>query len=399
MYKTTKTLDMKKNVFFLLLCITLAGVACKPGNKDYRITGEIKGIPDNTKIELYPGATHKQEEPIGEVNAKDGKFIFEGNVESPRLFFIVVDGYSGRIPVMVENGNITISGKFSTKEQYGQQAAIFEDIEIEGSPVHREYAEKRKVRDELDAIYVANGERNEEAHTELKRLRAGNNKDSIKLFMESDAYKQLAEDEKNFFEQVEKRFHETVMQNKDSWWGPFMMMDLFSYFSEDQKPWYESLSQEAKDSYYGQLVKKELFPETLMGKTAPDFTAPDQDGKSYSLKELLAGNRYLLIDFWASWCGPCRKSIPQLKAFYKQYKDKGLAIAGVSLDKKESDWTKALEEEKMPWTNLLGNNDIFEPYGIKTIPAVFIIDATTGTVVGAQLHGESLTKKLDELFK
>lgn len=390
---------MKKITFFILLCITLAGAACKADNKGFRITGEVKGIPDGAKVELYPGATHKQEKPVGEVIAKDGKFTFEGNVEGPRLFYIIISEYQGTISVLVEKGNIKINGKFSSTERNGNKAAVFEDITVEGSPIHNEFTKKQKVRDELDDIHMANAERHKETAKELSRLRGTKNKDSLNLFMETDAYKQLVEDDKKFFETVEKRYYETIMADKDSWWGPFMMMNLFSYFTEEQQPWYNNLSQEAKNSYYGQLVKKELFPETLQGKPAPAFTAPDRNGKSHSLEELLAGNKYLLVDFWASWCGPCRKSIPQIKALYEQYKNKGLAIAGISLDKKSSDWTKALDEENMPWTNLLGDSDIFDPYGVKTIPAVFIIDAATGAVVGAQLHGKSLIQKLEELFK
>lgn len=383
--------------FFILFCCVLFIMACQGERDSYRITGEISGLPEGIKISLIPGATHRQEKPIAETVVRNGQFVLEGSVEGPRLFYIVAEGYRGAESVMVENRQIRIKGNFSVEGSGEESVARFDDFKVEGSPLNDSLLLKRKVREELDQLFSANRKRHEATSQELGRLRMTGNRDSLRLFMESAAYRQMAEDEKNFFDQVEKQYRKTIAENAASWWGAFMMMDLFSYLTEEQKSWYESLSSAAKESYYGQLVKAELFPETLEGKEAPSFIASDRDGKAYNLKELLAGKKYLLVDFWASWCGPCRKFIPQMKAVYEQYKDKGLNMVGISWDKDPKAWVKALDEEKMPWINLLGQDDIFNEYDVRTIPSIFIIDAE-GKIRGAKLHGESLMTKLEELF-
>jgi peroxiredoxin len=143
------------------------------------------------------------------------------------------------------------------------------------------------------------------------------------------------------------------------------------------------------------LVKAELFPEGLVGKIAPAFTAADREGKKFSLKELKG--KYTIIDFWASWCVPCRKEIPNMKKLYAKYNSKGLVIISVSLDKEDAKWKKALDEEQLSWPNLIDKDGISDKYSIKTIPAMFVVDKN-GKVIGEKLRGESLPDKLKELF-
>lgn len=383
--------------YIILICWLFLGMGCQSEPTTYLLKGHIDGLPEGAKIVLKPGATHKGEKPVAETIAQSGKFEFSGSLESPRLFYLSVEGYLGAEPVMLENGKTEVCGLFQRKEQDGQQLADFKDYKVKGSPLHDLFLQKISVREELDREHQAFMDRNKIASMEMGRLRGTGNQDSVRLFMEGEAYKKMAAEEKAFFDQVEKRYRETIKSNSDSWWGPFLMMYLFSYFSPDLKPWYEELSPEAKESYYGKLVEKELFPETMEGEMAPVFSAPDQDGKTWSLQELLQGKKYLLVDFWASWCGPCRRSIPEMKVLYGQYKDQGLAMAGVSWDKQETAWKKALEEEQMPWLNVLGNDDIFNAYDVSSIPSVFIIDAS-GKIAGAKLHGEELVNKLKQLF-
>src|SRR5690606_35410055 len=105
---------------------------------------------------------------------------------------------------------------------------------------------------------------------------------------------------------------------------------------------------------------------------------PDQHGKKVSLSDFKG--KYVLLDFWASWCAPCRKVIPELKALYEKYKDKNFSIVNVSLDEKREEWLKALTEEQMPWTNLLAVNglesQVADLYHIRAIPYTLLIDPT-----------------------
>ncbi|MNK14975.1 Thiol-disulfide oxidoreductase ResA [compost metagenome] len=133
------------------------------------------------------------------------------------------------------------------------------------------------------------------------------------------------------------------------------------------------------------------------GMPAPDFSYPDLSGKKWSPKDFKG--KYLIVDFWASWCGPCRAEIPHLKEVYKKYKDKGLDILAVSIDAKSNDWKKALNEEKMPWTQIHApeSKPVMSSYLFSGIPFLVLIDKE-GRIIEKNLRGESLDAKLKEIF-
>jgi thiol-disulfide isomerase/thioredoxin len=133
------------------------------------------------------------------------------------------------------------------------------------------------------------------------------------------------------------------------------------------------------------------------GKKAPDFAFPDVNGKKWSPKDFKG--KYLIVDFWASWCGPCRQEIPHLKEVYKKYQSKGLEILAVSVDAKENDWKKAMNEEKMAWpqVNAKESKDVMASYLFSGIPYLVVVDKE-GNIIEKNLRGESLDKKLKEIF-
>ena len=138
----------------------------------------------------------------------------------------------------------------------------------------------------------------------------------------------------------------------------------------------------------------------MIGIPAPDFTLKTPDGKDISLSSFKG--KYLLVDFWASWCGPCRRENPNVVALYNRYKDKGFDIFGVSLDQNKELWMKAIENDKLTWkhgSDLKGwQSAPAAQYGITGIPHTILIDKT-GKIIARQLRGEALAAKLDEIFK
>ncbi|MCF6405488.1 AhpC/TSA family protein [Chitinophaga filiformis] len=150
------------------------------------------------------------------------------------------------------------------------------------------------------------------------------------------------------------------------------------------------------------LVRLAAVRNTQIGKMAPDFQQTAPDGKKVKLSDFRS--QYVLLDFWASWCGPCREENPNVVAAYKQYKDKGFTVLGVSLDgpSQREAWLKAIEKDQLDWTqvsDLKGwNNTAAKIYNIRAIPANFLLDPG-GKIIARDLRGKALEEKLAEIFK
>ena len=145
--------------------------------------------------------------------------------------------------------------------------------------------------------------------------------------------------------------------------------------------------------------------KTDIGKPAPDFTAPTDDGRTLALKDALG--KVTIIDFWASWCGPCRRENPNVVKVYEKYHDKGLEIIGVSLDgnSRQADprglWLKAIEQDKLTWKHVSNlkyfNDPVAQAYNVRSIPATYILDEK-GIIVAKNLRGAALEAKIAELL-
>lgn len=137
-----------------------------------------------------------------------------------------------------------------------------------------------------------------------------------------------------------------------------------------------------------------------VGDVAPDFSLNDPDGKQIALSSLRG--KYVLLDFWASWCGPCRKENPNVVRLYQQYKEKNFEIYGVSLDKDRNAWIKAIKDDNLTWVHgsdlKYWSSDVAVQYGVNGIPATYLLDQE-GRVIAKNLRGAALEKKLEELLK
>lgn len=146
----------------------------------------------------------------------------------------------------------------------------------------------------------------------------------------------------------------------------------------------------------------EGWKKQLPGVTFTDLTLPDTGGTEHSLSEYVGKGRYVLIDFWASWCGPCRREMPNVKVLYEEFHEKGLDIVGLSLDNDKAAWTAAIEKLGLPWTHL---SDLkgweslsATTYGVNSIPATLLI-GPDGKVIANELNAEEVGEKLRELLK
>lgn len=130
-----------------------------------------------------------------------------------------------------------------------------------------------------------------------------------------------------------------------------------------------------------------------------EFTMASIDGKNISLKEEIVKNKITIIDFWASWCGPCMHEVPNLVSLYNKYKDSGLGIVGISLDEEEESWKSAIKENKMSWTQLSDlqgwDNMAARLYGVESIPHILVVNKK-GEIIAKDLRGEDLKNFIDD---
>src|SRR5260221_8602754 len=166
---------------------------------------------------------------------------------------------------------------------------------------------------------------------------------------------------------------------------------------------YDSLSPRLKDMETAKVLKNSInaLKINAVGAMAPDFTQTDVNGTPVKLSSFRG--KYVLIDFWASWCGPCRQENPNVVKAYKKYKDKNFTIIGVSLDRAESksNWIDAIKSDGLNWTQVsdlkFWNNEVAVLYSIRSIPANFLIDPN-GRIIGKDLRGNDLENKLEDVL-
>jgi peroxiredoxin len=164
---------------------------------------------------------------------------------------------------------------------------------------------------------------------------------------------------------------------------------------------YKMLDSAMQNSYYGKMIQKTIIKEklTAIGNPAPVFTNNDVNGKPVSFTSLKG--KYVLLDFWASWCGPCRQENPAVVKAYQRFHNKGFDIYGVSLDTDKAKWVAAIKKDRLDWmqvSDLKGwKADVVSLYGVQAIPMNYLLDKN-GIIVAKGLRGEDLDKKLQELL-
>jgi peroxiredoxin len=363
---------MKRMIVCLLFAAAITAVSAQPGK--YTINGTLEGS-EGVKMLLQKNTGGKMATLVESI-VKDGKFVMGGSVEFPEMVFLTSPDTKSRLSFYIENSDITITGSL----------ASLADAEVKGSKTQDE-------NKELSALILPISKQYSEIAKEYQAASKGGNK-----ALADEKMKQINE----LSGQVKKIQMEFIQSHPASFVVPTLLRSLaYEMSGTELESAISALDPAvAKSPVITDLKARVAVMKSVeIGKKAPDFTQNDPNGKPVTLSSL-TGKNILLIDFWAAWCGPCRAENPNVVKVYNEFKDKGFDILGVSLDRAAADWTKAIADDKLTWTQVSDiqywNNAAAKLYGVNSIPASFLLDKN-GVIVARNLRGEELYNKVKEL--
>jgi len=381
---------MKKLISFCLLLLISATMSAQ----QFVVKVNVEGLPDGTIVEITPLSHNEADNPVATATVKDGAFTFTGDYTEPLCVYLRVQGTYGSQPFMLENGEMAIDAKVTKGESRNGIDSYNWNIDVKNSPLTEKMEKLMTVRLKANERYMQNRQRFQHVLDKDRSLSA----EERKVYRQSDEFKAMEAGDHEFFQYVDSLYTSTVLSEKDSFWAPLILMRLNNYFTPEQRKVYNQFSDAAKNSVYGKMMREELWPAGAAGDKIPSFTIKDDAGKSFTFEQLAAGKTYVLLDFWASWCAPCRKEIPNIKAQYQRYKSKGFEVIGISIDRDAAAWKKALAEEQLQWPNFL-STEVANQFKVKAVPTVYLVSAD-GTIIAENMEarGEALQKKLAELL-
>lgn len=391
---------MKRIAFVLVAALPLIamGQTSKPGYtpkaQQYNLKGDVSKLQEPAK-KVMVNYSVGSERITDSLTINNGSFTLKGTLTEPTRFSLrlIVDsaeaaakGITRRpamardfLTVYVDKGDVSIITVDS-----------FSNSQVKGSKVHDEYMKVNA------ATRPFTDKQNELGKQFTAAMRA----------KDTEAAKKLEDQLDDLDNDINKVKLDYARNNPNSPYAFFAVREGAGYSidADAVEPVFNLLPATVKGSVSGKAFadRLEIAKKTRVGMMAMDFTQNDTADMPVKLSSLRG--KYLLIDFWASWCGPCRRENPNLVKVFNQYKDKGFHILGVSLDRpgQKDRWMKAIYDDKLAWTQVsdlkFWDNDVAKQYGIQAIPQNYLLDPQ-GKIIAKGLRGEDLEKKLAEVLK
>ncbi|MEO8962521.1 MAG: TlpA disulfide reductase family protein [Ginsengibacter sp.] len=351
-----------KQILFLLIALPFMGFSqtansLKSGNAEgFVISGEIKGFPDSTSVSFFDDSKNALEK---KAIIENGKFVIKGTLTEPSVIILVFGEQPPAVPLFIGNDKIKIEG---SKED-------LENLSITGSETQTQFAEYSKALKPYEQVFAPEGQK-----------------------------------DPAYVASVEKISEEFVKNNPSSYVAPIAIIRILQSSENVEKAdkLFQLVSADVKKSKLAQYLGQQLALAKInpVGGEIADFSQQDTAGRLVKISSLRG--KYVLIDFWASWCRPCRMENPNVVAAFNKYHQKSFTVLGVSLDQAKPAWLQAIKMDGLAWTqvsDLKGwGNEVAALFHITSIPQNILIDPQ-GKIIAKNLRGEALNSKLETLFK
>lgn len=365
-----------KTFFSLSLLIIL--MSCTSSTPKLEAT--IEDVPDGTNVYLTQLGPQNIPIPLDTTQVQNNSFEFELKTKNQDINLLQIEGVNGNMIFINDAEQIKIEANKASLRESKIEAGEHNQL----------------LKDYLNLItsYSQKGDSIQKHFQELAQ--SGN----------QEAYLDMQLDMKELKDESQEAAFEFIKSNTHSIVGMMSLSDVMNSKTiplNEMKSIYDQFDDEVKDTPLGKMMGKNIakIGATDIGAEAPKFSGPTPDGDELSLEDAMG--KVTLIDFWASWCKPCRMENPNIVSIYKDYKDKGFRVVGVSLDKPNSKdaWIKAIEDDQLDWNHISNlkywQEPIAQKYGVRAIPAAFLIDEN-GIIIGKDLRGNDLREKVKEVL-
>ena len=365
------------NRLLILLAGCLFCFSCASRTDGFKVKMHLGNAPDCEVFvsERVPNPTRWY---VDTLELKDGELVYTGKVDYPRLVSFVLkkgeDDFMGSFSIFLDNSEVDIRGDFND----------LKNLTISGS----------KANDEFVAI-EKNGQKVMKEYGRIGYERSQAFKDNRALYDSLTVPYQQAYDKVVEYLLALPGYARSEV-------APYFVSE---YIHADNIPLMEkalsAFDASLADNAYLASCREKLEKEKRVqpGTPAYDFTLEDIEGNVYKLSDFRG--KYVLLDFWASWCGPCLAEVPNVKAIYEEYKDKGFEVYGVSLDDKREAWVNAIEKHNLPWVHVSSLKGwecpVAKRYNVTGIPKMYLLDKE-GRIVAMDLRGEALKEKVASFF-